>query len=39
MIYYKIAEGPGVVRGKNSFSLKHPPTTHEFPQKILAQSV
>ena len=43
-----LPEGPGVARGKKKFeekkfriffSLKHPPATHECPQKNSAQSV
>jgi len=36
--YLLLAEGPGVTRG-NFFLKKHPPATHECPQKISAQSV
>ena len=43
----KLAEGPGVVRGEKKiwtffflisilYSLRHPPATHECPQKISA---
>ena len=43
-----LPEGPGVARGKKKFeeknfriflSLKHPPATHECPQKMSTQSV
>ena len=38
---YRLAEGPGVARGKKIefFKPKIPPVTHEFPQKVSAHSV